>query len=235
MNFQGEHAPELWRLILTFCLILTLGSLAAGAGIGGGGLFVPIYAVLLNVGAKPAVPLSKCTILGAAIGNYVSIGFGRHPNADRPLIDYETSTFMQAGELLGVTFGVLLNLMLPEIIIMIFLMLLLSYNSIRTLRKGRDKFRKETIAFALEERRGQGSDSGSLDALSPDGFDSSDNLVGMTEIVTIDGKSHPIHLTAEYLQKQHTLAQSLRSKSRFELHDFLMGIGLDQYMEAFTE
>ena len=74
---------------------------------------MPIYAILLDVGAKPAVPLSKCTILGAAIGNFVSIGFGKHPNADRPLIDYETSTFMQAGELMGVTFGVLLNLLLP--------------------------------------------------------------------------------------------------------------------------
>jgi uncharacterized membrane protein YfcA len=170
--------------VVTFVLILTLGSLAAGAGIGGGGLFVPIYAILLDVGAKPAVPLSKCTILGAAIGNFVSIGFGKHPNADRPLIDYETSTFMQAGELMGVTFGVLLNLLLPEIVIMVFLAMLLSYNSIRTLRKGRDKYRKESLAFELEERR-EGSDS------TADLHGSTDDLVGLGGGRSVELALHP--------------------------------------------
>ncbi len=52
--------------MITTVLILVLGSLAAGAGIGGGGLFVPIYMVLLGAGPKGAVPLSKATILGGA-------------------------------------------------------------------------------------------------------------------------------------------------------------------------
>jgi len=143
---------ELWALIVATILILTLGSLAAGAGIGGGGLFVPIYAFVLGVGAKAAVPLSKCTILGAAIGNFVSIGWSRHPHADRPLIDYETSTFMQSGELLGVIFGVLLNLLLPELLIIIFLAGLLSYNAVRTLRKGRTKWIQESEQFEKEEK-----------------------------------------------------------------------------------
>ena len=81
-------------------LVLVLGSLAAGAGVGGGGLFVPIYMVLLGAGPKGAVPLSKATILGGAVGNFISLGFARHPKAkthkqgDRPMIDYEASTFM---------------------------------------------------------------------------------------------------------------------------------------------
>ena len=82
-------------LIASTLLLLVLGSLAAGAGIGGGGLFVPIYAFILGIGAKAAVPLSKATILGAAIGNFMILAFKKHPNADRPIIDYEASTFMQ--------------------------------------------------------------------------------------------------------------------------------------------
>lgn len=99
---------------------------------------------MLGVGAKAAVPLSNCTILGAAIGNFVSIGWARHPLTARPLIDYETSTLVQAGQLLGVVFGVLLNFLLPELLIVLFLVALLSYAAVRTLRKGRAKWREES-------------------------------------------------------------------------------------------
>lgn len=161
--FGGADSPEVWQIVVTALLILTFGSLAAGAGVGGGGLFVPIYAILLGVGGKPAVPLSKCTILGAALGNYVTIGWARHPKADRPLIDYEVSTLMQAGELLGVTVGVLLNLLLPELVIMIFLAVLLSFNSYKTLKKGRAKYRAETAAFAKEAQNELGSSAGEFE------------------------------------------------------------------------
>ena len=88
------------NLVGATVLLLVLGALAAGAGIGGGGLFVPIFAfILLDQNAKAAVPLSKACILGGAIGNYVTLGWARHPDADkgieRPMIDYEASTFMQ--------------------------------------------------------------------------------------------------------------------------------------------
>merc|ERR1719171_1781590 len=115
------------QLIISTVLVLILGSLAAGAGVGGGGLFVPIYMVLLGAGPKGAVPLSKATILGGAIGNFITLSRARHPKAkthkqaERPMIDYEASTFMQSGELLGVVFGVLLNGFLPAILIIVLL------------------------------------------------------------------------------------------------------------------
>lgn len=137
---------DLTRLAISMALVLVLGSLAAGAGIGGGGLFVPLYWLVLGAGPKGAVPLSKATILGGAIGNFVSVGFMKHPKADRPLIDYEAATFMQSGELLGVVFGVLANLMLPEIVIIVFLALILTHNTRRTLRKGFQTRAKETQA-----------------------------------------------------------------------------------------
>lgn len=51
---------------------------------------------------------------------------------------------MQSGELLGVTLGVLLNLMLPEVVIMVFLAVLLSFNAYKTINKGIAKYHKET-------------------------------------------------------------------------------------------
>uniref|UniRef100_A0A7S3NDP4 Uncharacterized protein n=1 Tax=Aureoumbra lagunensis TaxID=44058 RepID=A0A7S3NDP4_9STRA len=127
-------------------IILVFGSLAAGAGIGGGGLFVPTYWLCLGVGPKAAVPLSGATILGAAFGNFLTLGWSHHPKAKRPVIDYEVATFTQPGELLGVVFGVLLNIILPRIAIIIMLALILSYNSRRTIRKGFRARAKETAA-----------------------------------------------------------------------------------------
>merc|ERR1719446_332468 len=76
----------------------------------------------------------------------MSLAFARHPDPskNKPLIDYEASTFMQSGELLGVVFGVLLNLILPEILIIVFLALLLSFNAYNTLQKGVSKYKDES-------------------------------------------------------------------------------------------
>ena len=154
------------QLILSTSLVLVLGSLAAGAGIGGGGLFVPIYMVLLGAGPKGAVPLSKATILGGAIGNFVSISRQKHPKADRPMIDYEASTFMQSGELLGVVFGVLLNNLLPAVVIVVFLVLILSYNALRTFRKGFRIRKKETEQMQKEAKAKAGKDFDGVAAAS---------------------------------------------------------------------
>ena len=51
---------------------------------------------------------------------------------------------MQSGELLGVTLGVLLNMLLPDLLIKIFMCMLLTYNSYKTINKGLSKYAKET-------------------------------------------------------------------------------------------
>ena len=42
-------------------------------------------------------------------------------------------------------------------------------------------------------------------------------------------------LTEEYLQRQHLAAQSEQEKDRFELNDFLTGIGLANYSSTLLE
>lgn len=149
-----DTAP--WRLALTTILCTSFGALAAGAGIGGGGLLVPTYAFVLGVGPKNAVPLSKSTIFGVALGNFLLIGQERHPDSRvmRPLIDYDLAMFMNASLLLGTVFGVLLNSLLPDIVIIVLFMSLLSYNSYRTIRKGRRLREKEAKAAAAASAPG---------------------------------------------------------------------------------
>ena len=70
--------------------------LASGSGIGGGGLLVPIFLLVLGFGTRDAVALSNLTILGSAV---VSLFFNlprRHPrHADRPLIDWDIILVME--------------------------------------------------------------------------------------------------------------------------------------------
>ena len=156
-----------WRLFGVCLIIVTFGSLAAGAGIGGGGLFVPIYSILLTSDIKSAVPLSNSTIFGAAIGNFLVLAPRHHPTSanPRPLIDYESCTFMQAGELLGVIFGVLLNIVLPQVFIIVFLFIVLGWNAVRTWRKGlvargKETLKKSTSQLELMSMEDCGGDDG---------------------------------------------------------------------------
>ena len=105
---------EPWRIAITSLLCWVVTSLAVAAGIGGGGLLVPLYAFVLGLGPQNAVPVSKATIFGVALGNVFFIARERHPNADRPLIDYSTAVFMQGGELMGVVIGVLVRAAPPR-------------------------------------------------------------------------------------------------------------------------
>jgi hypothetical protein len=66
--FSQEHPPlfpltqsTVWGFVLA-----TLGLVvAAGGGIGGGGLLVPIYIIVMGFSPKHAIPLSNITVFGA--------------------------------------------------------------------------------------------------------------------------------------------------------------------------
>ena len=57
--------------------------LAAGGGIGGGGILVPVYVLVGQFAPKEAVPLSNITILGGAVANVMFNFSKKHPSANR--------------------------------------------------------------------------------------------------------------------------------------------------------
>ncbi|CAM9735245.1 unnamed protein product, partial [Hapterophycus canaliculatus] len=69
--------------------------IAAAGGIGGGGILVPIYILVLRFSPKYAVPLSNMTIFGGAITNTFLNMKKRHPLADRPLVDWDLILVME--------------------------------------------------------------------------------------------------------------------------------------------
>jgi hypothetical protein len=82
----SDHSPliplqpsDLWGFTLAALGLI----LAAGGGIGGGGMLVPIYILVLGFLPKHAIPLSNVTVFGGAIANTWFNVKKRHPSADR--------------------------------------------------------------------------------------------------------------------------------------------------------
>jgi len=124
----------------------TLGLMvAAGGGIGGGGMLVPIYILVLGFSTKYAIPLSNVTVFGGAMANTILNWNKRHPLADRPLIDWDLILVMEPLTISGALMGAFINKLLSEKYLIICLVLLLSFTGFNTLKKARKMYKKESI------------------------------------------------------------------------------------------
>lgn len=83
--------------------------IAAAGGIGGGGILVPLYILVLGFHPKHAIPLSNITIFGGAITNTVLNLSKRHPDADRPLVDWDLILVMEPLTIGGALVGSFVN------------------------------------------------------------------------------------------------------------------------------
>ena len=140
--------PQLLPLSIRDLVGFGLASLglimAAGGGIGGGGMLVPIYILIFGLDARHAIPLSNVTVLGGAIANTFFFNvWKRHPHADRPLIDWDLILMMEPMTIAGALIGTKVNKLLPEHIIVILLFIILSLTARKTLRKARDMYERE--------------------------------------------------------------------------------------------
>lgn len=112
--------------------------LAAGGGIGGGGLLVPIYIICMRFSEKWGIPLSNVTILGGALANNYFNMWKRHPNPDvnRPMIDYDLVLLMEPPTIAGAVIGSILNKVLPEYVITSLLVVVLGLTAVKTYYTG---------------------------------------------------------------------------------------------------
>ncbi len=111
--------------------------LSAGGGIGGGGLLVPIFILILRFPVKHAVGLSNVTVFGGAVANTIMNSSKRHPKVNRPLVDWSLLLMMEPLTMAGALLGAELSQVLPDIMLVIMLVLLLGVTTARTLRKVR--------------------------------------------------------------------------------------------------
>lgn len=126
--------------------------IAASGGIGGGGILVPLLILVFDFHPKYAIPLSNFTILGSSITNMALNLYKRHPDADRPLVDWDLIMIMEPLTMGGAVVGAILSKILPDWILTISLVILLAYTTKTTLDKGISQFNKETQSFEQDKK-----------------------------------------------------------------------------------
>lgn len=154
--FQEDPGPPtLLPLTATEVVGLWLAAmgatLAAGGGIGGGGIFVPVYIVVMQLPLHIAIPLSAVTVMGGAMASTAVNFQRRHPIADRPIIDWDIILVMQPLILMGALIGTLLHRVLSEQILVVMLVLFLTITARAMLTKARKMYDAETKYIAKLE------------------------------------------------------------------------------------
>ena len=129
--------------IVTLPILLGLANIA---GIGGGGVVIPLAMGCWGFGVSEAVAISNSTVFAGAVLRF--IGFStkeKHPHAPRTVIDYNLASLMMPAVFLGSFTGFFLVPMIPEASITIILTLLLAYLTYNTYRK--------TVVLCAKESR----------------------------------------------------------------------------------
>ena len=145
--FDDDHEP-LFPLTTTdyvgfTCAIIGL-MIAAGGGVGGGGILVPIYILVFGFSPKHAIPLSNVTVFGGAVANTLLNASKRHPVANRPLVDWDLILVMEPLTIAGALMGAFLNKVLNEQLLIVMLVVLLSFTAHTTLTKAVKMYNIET-------------------------------------------------------------------------------------------
>jgi len=135
-----------------FCAICGL-MIAAGGGIGGGGILVPIYILVMGFSPKNAIPLANVTVFGGAVANTYLNSKKRHPLADRPMVDWDLIMIMEPLTIAGALMGAFLNKLLREEVLVVMLVLLLSFTAYNTLKKATKMYRIESIHIAQDMQK----------------------------------------------------------------------------------
>lgn len=142
----GEVVSDPWEFLCSVLIFLS-SALAAAAGMGGGGMFVPLLVLFSGLRAPLAVPLSQVMILGSSVVNLTVFIAQRHPNNYyQAKIDYNIVVLLEPMLCAGVTLGVLVHQLSPQWLLMVLLCATLGLALWRTSLKAFEQRRKENAS-----------------------------------------------------------------------------------------
>ncbi|KAI5001548.1 hypothetical protein ZWY2020_026198 [Hordeum vulgare] len=114
-------------------------------GVGGGGIFVPMLTLIVGFDTKSATAMSKCMITGAAVSTvYCNLKL-KHPTLNMPMIDYDLALLIQPMLMMGVSIGVICNVIFPDWLVTVLFIILSLVTSTKAFLKGVETWKKETL------------------------------------------------------------------------------------------
>ncbi|CAM0909737.1 unnamed protein product [Alopecurus aequalis] len=133
------------QTVLAWILAFLAASVSSAGGVGGGSLFLPILNLVAGISLKQATTYSSFMVTGGAVSNVLYNIF-----CGRGLIDYDIALLFQPCLLLGVSIGVVCNVMFPEWLITVLFALFLAFCTAKTCGAGVKIWRRESVAARSE-------------------------------------------------------------------------------------
>jgi uncharacterized membrane protein YfcA len=91
-------------------------ALAVIAGVGGGGIMVPIMLAFFKMDTRNAIACSNFVIVTTSVTRYFTTCSERHSEKDATCIEYSLANLMLPTVLLGSIMGVWFNIAMPELV-----------------------------------------------------------------------------------------------------------------------
>jgi len=145
---MGSSLQSNLGTILACILSFLAAAVSNAGGVGGGSLYVPILNIVLGLSLKTAAKRSTFMVTGGMVSNVLYTLFLRGGGSGRgqqqPLIDYDIAVVSQPCLLLGVSVGVVCNVVFPECLITALFSLFLAFATFKTYGAGVRRWRAET-------------------------------------------------------------------------------------------
>lgn len=157
-------------------IALLLGlALASAGGVGGGALVVPVLMLLDGWEAAATVPFAQLCGFATAVPRFLMVVGKRHPHhSQQPLIgvqptrpfdlvrgawtdfaarcfactDFQSFVVLTPSALIGNLVGIHLNVVAPSLLLLALMVILLTYITFRTCRRGRKMWRYASCIFS---------------------------------------------------------------------------------------
>ncbi|KAG1368243.1 sulfite exporter TauE/SafE family protein 5 [Cocos nucifera] len=151
----SQHQPRVeYNTVLAWILCFIAASVSSAGGVGGGSLYLPILNLVAGLDLKSATSYTALMVTTGSFSNVLYNIFFRSPGpGGKSLINYDICLLLEPCMLLGVSIGVLCNLMFPDWLITVLFAAFLACSTYKTCASGFKRWKLETE----EVRRGEAS------------------------------------------------------------------------------
>ncbi|KAF3325355.1 Sulfite exporter TauE/SafE [Carex littledalei] len=156
-QLSSQNTDRNFNTIIAWILSFIASSVSSACGIGGGSLFLPILTIVAGLSLKSATAVSSFMVAAGALANVIyALCF-----LDKSLVNYEITLLSEPCMLLGVSIGVLCNIMFPEWLITALFAVVLASSTAMTVQSGCKIWSAETeegrvrVEVEVEERESE--------------------------------------------------------------------------------
>lgn len=147
-GFFPIYPLELFELVI----LLISSSLSTACGIGGGTIYSSVLLGVEQFDPSEAFPVSNFLILLCGIITYISFTIDKYQHPNSKFVNYDMAMVFGTSMLVGTKFGAILNKILSNFLLLIFLNILLCFTCYKTYNNILKVKAKEALAELMKEK-----------------------------------------------------------------------------------